>query len=360
MDNSAIPENNNTKEELEANKKLNDVKDFVVEHADKSKSVSMSDTGGGCSCKSSNMNNTGGGCSCKSSMDEVREPTYVYTIGRINYTYPSESIRLEFFEAFRRAGIALNVEEGDAVRILLTAEENRREYRYLARQLCWVYTVGRVETYILIITDPLDLDTLIDTITDPTRRVTNLLSENPYIDLIVGVKGPIAPPGKCGTLILPTVYLDQVASYRVEDVKKAIKEHERFPTGEERTNWENTIDKDVFPRLIEAATNEGIPDETRAVNFLVFRYVDIYIESALLANPPPPVRGQPPAISYDLESVIPKPARQYGMRKVVEVIFHFRSRQAGGYTKMFVVRVDVSGEFPHLASGWTPYYEPLF
>jgi hypothetical protein len=85
--------------------------------------------------------------------------------------------------------------------------------RYLARQLCWVMTIQGLETYILQPRDPADLDLLVNTI----RPQSNPLD----IDLVVGMRGPIAPP-VCNGLMIPIVMFDQIYSLDRDALIKAI------------------------------------------------------------------------------------------------------------------------------------------
>ena len=73
--------------------------------------------------------------------------SYVYALGRIDPRFPRLSIEKEFAQATGRAE-TVNLTDRQALRQVL--EHNR----YLVKQLCWVMTVGGLETYIVVPRDP--------------------------------------------------------------------------------------------------------------------------------------------------------------------------------------------------------------
>ena len=79
-----------------------------------------------------------------------------------------------------------NNTQGLADRQALQAVLEDPSNRYLARQLCWVYVIESLETYILVPRDRADLDLLIEAVrSDPTRD---------DVDVVIGTRGPLAPP----------------------------------------------------------------------------------------------------------------------------------------------------------------------
>ncbi len=281
-------------------------------------------------------------CGCKRSVNDVSS-VYVYAIGRVGYVYPNESVRNEVSQARYRAGIPFDMSDSDGLSSLLS-KDNKPEYYYLASKLCWIFTLGRLETFILAPTSAILLDNLINTITSPSRDLSKQLIEEPSIDLIVGKKGPLSPPGMCGNLVLPIVGVDQVSTYKVKDIIKTIKEKWNKDLGMPKEKFEGYIDN-IFSKMIEAADNEGAMDEQRAVNYLVIRAISIYIESARLQDR-----------SLKLEDITPTPVKNVGTRKIVEVVFIFRSEAPGGLMERYSIKVDTTGEFPYIVSGFTPYY----
>jgi hypothetical protein len=70
-------------------------------------------------------------------------------------------------------------------------------------------TIEGLETYILTPRDPGDLDLLVEA-----------LRPNPTpmdLDVVIGMKGPIAPPELCNGLLVPMVLFDHATSVHGED-----------------------------------------------------------------------------------------------------------------------------------------------
>ena len=128
---------------------------------------------------------------------EVSEATYIYAMGKIEPRFPSISIEKEFAQAAGRGET-----KGLTDRQTMHSIFSKRENRYLARKICWVMTIEGLETYILKPRDPGDLDLLLEAIrSEPSRN---------DLDVVIGIKGPIAPPQLCNGLQVPIVFFDQV------------------------------------------------------------------------------------------------------------------------------------------------------
>jgi PatG C-terminal len=163
------------------------------------------------------------------------------------------------------------------------------------------------------------------------------------VDVVIGVRGPLAPPEACNGLVVPIVAFDQLYSFdrgtllsaipRPDDVPE--KDDKRFRTAAER----------LFERIQELADNAGATDEHRALNYLAVRYPEIYARAAAAH-----------AGNASLTGVDVRPSRLSGVRKVVNVIFSYTHRQTD-VTEKYFVRVDVTEEFPFLVTKLSPYYE---
>jgi hypothetical protein len=77
-------------------------------------------------------------------------------LGRIEPRFPSPGTEKEFAQVVGRADTA-GLTDHQTLHTVLSSRENR----YLARQLCWVFTVEAMETYILMPRDTVDIDALI-------------------------------------------------------------------------------------------------------------------------------------------------------------------------------------------------------
>jgi PatG Domain len=254
-------------------------------------------------------------------------PSYVYALGRIEPRFPSLAAEKEFAQATGRAETA-----GLSDRQALHAVLSQRQNRYLVRQLCWVLTIEGLETYLLAPRDPADLDLLVEAVR-PTPRPQD-------VDIVIGVRGPIASPEMCNGLMVPIVLFDQLYSFDVDTLIKAIPRPEKVSAKEFEPAAE-----ELFQRIMQLADNAGATDEHRALNYLTVRYPAVYATTADAF-----------ARSCSLSTVEVRPSALSGTRRIVEVIFAFTNRGTDVIEKTFT-RVDVTEEFPFLVTKMSPYYD---
>lgn len=272
----------------------------------------------------------GGGCTCggrSQSNGEKTPPSYIYALGRIEMRFSSPALEKEFAQATGRAETA-GLNDRRAAHAVLSQRQNR----YLARQLCWVMTIEGVETYILQPKDPADFDLLLETVrADPQRT---------DVDLVIGVRGPIAPPEMCNGLMVPIVGVDQIYSFNAQELIKAIPRPEKMAVEQFEP-----ASQQLFETIMQMADNAGATDEHRALNYLAVRYPVIYERTTEMFGG-----------NFSLTSVQVIPSRLSGTRKVVSVVFSFTNRQTDVTEKHFV-RVDVTEQFPFLVTKLSPYYD---
>jgi hypothetical protein len=278
----------------------------------------------GCSCGA-----PGGKCVCNeppSSQRSVRS-MYIYALGRIEPHFPRLSMEKELAQATGRVDV-VGLTDREALRSVLSQRQNR----YLVRQICWVFTIEGLETYILQPNDPSEYDQLVETLR-PAPRPTD-------IDVIIGTRGPIAPQEMCRGLAVPIVMFDQLYSFDVDGLVKAIPK----PAKMEATRFKQAAEE-LFWRIIQIADNTGSSDEHRALNYLAVRYNEIYNRAA-----------EAFAANSSLTAVDIRPSRLSGVRKIFDVIFSYTNRQTD-VTEKYFVRVDVTEEFPFLVTKMSPYYD---
>ena len=114
-------------------------------------------------------------------------PSFVYAIGKVGYRFPNKSLEMELRQATGRISeqeIKGNIRE-EVIYKTLTDPNNR----YIARQICYILNIERLETYILAPTDPLDTDRLAKAVRDAP--------DDDDVDVIIGRRGPIAPLLTC-------------------------------------------------------------------------------------------------------------------------------------------------------------------
>jgi len=263
---------------------------------------------------------------CARSM-ETADVSYVYALGKIAPRFPSVSVEKEFAQATGRAETA-GLTDRQALQTVLSERRNR----YLVRQLCWVLTIGGLETYILVPRDPVDYDLLVEALR-PTSSPMD-------IDAVIGVRGPIAPPEICNGLMVPIVAFSQIYSFDRGALVQSIPRPEMITEEDFRPASE-----ELFDRIVQMADNAGATDEDRALNYAAMRYPAIYANAA-------EAFGR----SESLTAVDVRPSKLSSTRKMVDIIFSYTNRNTDVVSKSFV-RVNMEGEFPYLVTKMSPYLD---
>jgi hypothetical protein len=160
------------------------------------------------------------------------------------------------------------------------------------------------------------------------------------VDVVIGHRGPLASPEICNGLVVPIVAVEQLYSFHVDDLLKAIPRAEGVGEEAFRASAE-----ELFFRVMQLGDNAGAVDEHRALNYLLVRYPAIYTTTHALHQR-----------SFSLSGVDVRPSRLSGVRRVVDVVLAYTNRQTDVTEKHFV-RVDVTEEFPFLISKMAPYYD---
>lgn len=260
---------------------------------------------------------------------DTMSPPFVYAVGRIELRFPSLAVEKELAQAIGRAE-TVNLTDRQALHAVLSKRENR----YLVRQLCWVFSIGGMETYVLQPRDPADLDVLVEAV-NPERNPDD-------IDVVIGIRGPIVPPEMCNGLMVPIVAFDQIYSFTREAFVKAV------PAGKipkEQDKQFRSAVREVFDRIMQIADNAGAMNEHRALNYLAVRYPNIYARATESYQQ-----------NISLTGVQVRPSALSSTRNIVDVIFSYTNRETSVVDK-YSVRVDVTEEFPFLVSPLSPFYE---
>jgi hypothetical protein len=276
-------------------------------------------------------------CSCQSAAgsnaDSAKAVDYshVYALGRIESRFPRPGVEKEFAQAIGRTAGRTDT-AGQTNQQAFHSALSKRENRYLARQLCWVLTIQGLETYILQPRDPADFERLVEAV----RPVPS----SSDIDVVIGLKGPIAPPALCNGLMVPMVFFDQLYSFDRDVLIKSIPRPEKIAAEKF-----SPASEELFWRIMQMTDNAGATDEHRALNYLAVRYPAIYATAA-------ECYGR----DCSLIGVEVRPSRLSGTRKIVDVIFSFTNRNTD-VTEKYFVRCDVTEEFPFLVTKMSPYYD---
>jgi hypothetical protein len=252
---------------------------------------------------------------------------FVYAIGELKIRFPTLAIEKEYAQVMRTAPTA-NLNEPQLQYNML------RQHRYLANQMCWVLSIEGIETYILVPKDPLMLDQFIE------AMIPTPVDQRLDVDVIIGDRGPTAPPFMCNGLTVPIVLVDQIYSFDRPTLMAAM----TTPAGQEEAAFRETA-RGLFDRIQQMADNTGELDEHRALNYLAVRYPRIYDHTA-----------ERNASDYSLTAIDVIPSRLSGIRKLVDVVLSYRSRTTD-VTEKYYIRVDVTEKFPFLERGLAPFYD---
>jgi hypothetical protein len=205
-----------------------------------------------------------------------------------------------------------------------------QRHRHPMRQLCWVLTIQGMETYLLAPRDPSDFDLLIEA----------LGSTDDAINVVIGLRGPVARPEMCNGLMIPIVAFDQIYSFARAELIEAIPRPEKTTAAQFRPAAE-----ELFSRIMLMTDNAGATDEHRALNYLAMRYPAIYARTA-----------EQFAKDFALTAVDVRPAPALSPRNLVDVIFAYTNRKTDFTEKVFT-RVDVTGRHPFLVQQLQPYFD---
>ncbi|HEY6990559.1 MAG TPA: hypothetical protein VH369_19340 [Bryobacteraceae bacterium] len=256
---------------------------------------------------------------------QVASSSCVYVIGHVEPRFPLLSIEKEFRQTIARAKASKDTDR-EVMAKLLRDPANR----YIVRRLCWILSVQGVETYILVPRDS-DYQPLID---------AYRAEPNPGdLELVIGIRGPIASPDICNGLLVPIVIFDQIYAFDRASLLKTI------PNPNETDKKFHVSASEMLERILQQSDNAGATDADRALNYLAVRYDRIYSLAAeqFAAN-----------ASFTGIDVLPSPLS--GTRRIVDVVFSFTDRATDVVSKFFA-RVDVTECFPFLVTKMSPYYE---
>jgi PatG C-terminal len=253
-------------------------------------------------------------------------PPCIYVIGHIEPRFPLLSIEKEARQAIAREGPSKDTDR-EVMAKLLRDPANK----YLVRQLCWVLSVQGVETYILV---PRDGDY------QPLIEAYRAEPKPGDLELVIGVRGPIAPPTMCNGLLVPIVIFDQIYFFDREILLKSIPK----PKDADAKKF-SAAAAEMFDRITSEIDNAGATDADRARNYLSVRYDRIYWLLAEQLNE-----------NASLTSIGVVPSPLSGTRKIVDVVFSFTNRDTDVVSKFFT-RVDVTECFPFLVTKMSPYYD---
>ncbi|XOV80989.1 MAG: S8 family serine peptidase [Aestuariibacter sp.] len=265
-----------------------------------------------CSC-----GGLGGGCSC--SGNDVPKQRHIYAVGIIKPVFPS----LDLEKEFNSAAEALGVAESDFYSVF-SATNN--PYGYIAEQMSWVLVINNINVYSLVPRSQIELNDIINSLKPAPVPTDEVLS------VAIGFEQGTGPASMTGGLTLPLLVCNQVYYFTLAELTK------NFST--QNINTEAIAD---VIKTIEFKPNDGASAEDRAINYLAFRYPEIYRKTASMKD----ASNNPTGESHFLVGIETKMSAISSDRQLVDVIFKYQSKTSGEQS-FWYCSVDVTGQFPFL------------
>lgn len=265
---------------------------------------------------------------------------YVYALGTVIARFPNMSLEKEFVQAVKHEDVHRIDERAIQYDIL-----NRSHYRYIARDMCWVFSIQNVDTYILEPQTDGELQQLIDMLSKDPEDIY-IQHGAADVDVVIGELGPIASPEKCNGLQIPVVIVNHTYSFKVQEFLDGIS-IELGPGHSLSPDQVNELKLKVLSMLMQLADNVGNLDEHRAINYLALRYPKVYEQTILESQQDNSLHG----VSAQMSRL-----NANGTRRIVDIIFTYSNKSSDVKTR-FYASVDVGGMFPFLMDRLQPYYE---
>jgi hypothetical protein len=263
--------------------------------------------------------------------------TFVYAIGKLEMKFPTVGIEREFQQ--REAALhrlqeprSADQKRGERIAAVLSA------HVHLAQRVCYLFNMSNMPAYALGITSTLQREAVLEAL----RGSDNL---NRWC-VLIGRRGPIAPPSACGGILVPVVACDQFYTFTLDEWVKLLAATV-MPALKRKT-----VDQDVFvssaqeffARIVASTENVGITDGHRALNYALMQHPGLFVAAASRAN------------THTLDHIETRAIRDMGSRRLVLIILTFLDRATGVPERLFC-RIDVTEEWPFVTD--SPTGRPL-
>lgn len=289
-----------------------------------------------------------------SAVGAIAPVIYVYAIGKIRVTYPSNSVRREFDQANWIQG-----PPGTATQFIILSQPRNA---YIAGEMCWILQIDAgevlgpdehvvdsfVDAYILKPRTSVELNDLVMALQPAPVGGQEPIGENILYTLVIGNQGGLAPADTCHGLQLPIVGANNVESFRRDEFVLTIQFEAKTQTVEQASF--------LLDLMLQLAGNTGNTDEYRAVNFLVLNSFNAYRMLATMygyatdTKSPYLVPG-----NYAFTHLSTRTNGGDALRRIVDVIFHFQELDTGEAINWFC-QVDVTELFPFIVRQFSKYY----
>ncbi len=263
----------------------------------------------GCNCDGSS-----GLCQCNYVNDT--HPSFMYAVGNIQPYFPTHDLQKEYEAAVKK----LKLDFSDYYKVFTYHTNNGDKntttyypYRYIAEQLCWVFSIKNVDGYIAIPHSQTTLTEIINSLQKTGAAETTSLC------MMQGQLGLQAPEGYCGNLRLPIVLCNHF--------KKCDKN--------ESSGFES----------LKLKANGGQSNNSRAINYFALHYTSLIEEYTQLNK----------RVNSDIHLVgLHTESADNNGQTIINIILEFKNNETSLET-FYYCAIDVSTAYPFLESSLRIY-----
>jgi hypothetical protein len=253
-------------------------------------------------------------CQCNYVNDT--NPSFIYAVGNIQPYFPTHDLQKEYEAAVKK--LKLNFSDYYEVFTYNTSSNNKRTntyypYRYIAEQLCWVFSIENVDGYIAIPHSQTTLTEIINSLQKPEAAATVSLC------MMQGQLGSQAPEGYCGNLRLPLVLCSHFKKY-----------------GQSET---------IGFESLKLKANGGQSNNSRAINYFSLHYTDLIEEHSQLKK----------SVNSEIHLAgLHTEAADNNRPTIINIILEFKNNETSLET-FYYCAIDVSTAYPFLESSLRIY-----
>ena len=198
------------------------------------------------------------------------------------------------------------------------------DYLYIAESVCWVLEINNVDAYVLKPRTQYELLELINSLNPPE---SNPLEGN--VSLAIGLALTGTSASDCAGITAPYVLLNQLFYFTFSGL---ISELAKQGSGIEEESIKGLLEQ------LMSKPNDGTSDEARALNYVAFRFPEIYQKASEMTQ-----ANQ----GYFLESIRAMPSDSSGNRRIIDVVFRYQKFDTGEQQSWYC-GVDVTELYPFL------------
>jgi len=235
-------------------------------------------------------------------------------------------------QAFNTAARALTVSEYNYYKVFsyVDTKTNTRPYLYIAEQIDWVLRIDNEDCYVLVPRSKTELFDFIDALKNPKNSLQDVHAT------AVGILGENTTTVEG---ILPSVLCNHLYSQTLDELHEKLKGEKGVTLSAIQT---------VLKQL-EFSPNHGNTNFSRATNYLVFRYPDIYLTTQSLQD-----KSSPLLSTYFLDDIQPNYSDLMSPHTLVDMVLTYKNKSSKE-KKYYHCSVDVTRQYPFVNTPLRPF-----